>query len=144
VREIRTDFETIVGAVAHGSENERWFLDAETGRVFLISVDFCDEELTMNIIKRIKEDPERYIPLPFLSQQDFLEEVRIYSRFLTDNPALAKLLNEAVEKNYTRAQVKKILNREPGQGKKFGEFFISRVRERVQAWLDYKGIKLVG
>jgi len=143
MREINIDLETIVGAVAHGSESERWFLDAETGRVFLISADFYDEELTLNMIEKVKEDPERYIPLPFLTQEDFLDEVRMYSRLQTDNPALAKLLNEAVEKNFTRAQVKKILNREPGQGKKFGDFYISRVRERVQAWLDYQGIKLV-
>ncbi|NLO88858.1 MAG: hypothetical protein GX088_00760 [Clostridia bacterium] len=143
MREINVDFETIVGAVAHGSESNRWFLDTETGRVFLISVDFYDEELTLKMAEEVKQNPERYIPLPFLTQEDFLDEVRLYSRLQTDNPALAKLLDEAVEKKYTRAQVKKILNREPGQGKKFGDFYINRVRERVQSWLDYQGIKLV-
>lgn len=144
MREIKASLEAVIGAVAHGSESDRWFLDAETGRVFLISVDFQEEEEIISLIDKIKNESDRYIPLPYLKEEDFLDEVRMYARLLSDNPALGKLLLQAAESGYSRAQIKKILNREPGQGRKFGEFLLGRVRERVQLWLEHQGIKLTG
>jgi hypothetical protein len=142
MRTINTSLNAIVGASIQGSESQRWFIDLATGRVFLVSLDFQGEEEIERILEIMKQDLDRYMPIPYLSQDDFLKEVDMYSRYLSDAPALQKLLLEAVEKNKSRDYIIRILNRSPGQGKKFGEFLRDRIRHRVQTWLDSVEIKL--
>ena len=143
MREIRSNINTIAGAVAHGSENERWFLDTASGQAFLVSTEFQSEEELDATIERIKSDPDKFLALPYLSHEDFLGEVEMYMRIISDRPALLSLLTEAVKKKRSRADIFNILNRDPGQRKKFAEFFQSRVQERVAVWLERQGIKLV-
>lgn len=144
MRKINVDLGAVVGAVAHGSETDRWFIDIEKGRVFLISADFQRDEEIAEAVDMINANLENYIPLPYLTHEDFLDEVEMYLRTLGDKPFLLKHLQEAVENKFTKDQIMQILNHDPGQKQEFGEFYAERVRDRVIQWMNSQGFILKG
>lgn len=132
----------LAGAVANGSETDRWFVEISTGRLFLISADFQSDEEIERAVDMIKANASNYLPLPFMSREEFLDEVDMYTRTLGDKPELCKYLQKAVEDKASKDNVMQLLNRHPGQKKEFFEFYSGRVKERVAAWLDNQGIKV--
>ena len=90
----------------------------------------------------IKADPDNYIPLPYLSHEEFLEEVEMYTRTLADKPNLARYLLKAVEDKAPRSYIHQLLNHEPGENQNFANFYFERVQERVALWVDSQNIKL--
>ena len=142
MREIDIDLGAVAGAVANGSEAERWFIDVANGRVFMISTLFQSDEEIERAVDMIQANIDNYIPLPYLSHEEFLDEVEMYIRTLGDSPALAKYLQQAVENKSTKDQIMQLLNRDPGKKKEFSEFYSQRVQERVAMWLDSQNIKL--
>lgn len=142
MRKIDVSLKVIAGAVANGSESERWFIDVENGRIFMISTFFQSDEEIERAVDMIKANLDNFIPLPYLSNEEFIDEVGMYIRTLGDSPSLAKYLQQAIEDKCTKEQVMQLLNRDPGKKKEFGDFYSQRVQERVVQWLDSQGIKV--
>ena len=134
----------LAGAVANGSDADRWFVEIDKGRLFLVSADFQSDEEIERVVEMIKANAENYLPLPFLSHEEFLDEVDMYIRTLSDKPELAKHLEEAVKDKATKDEIMQLLNHHPGQKKEFADFYSGRVQERVAVWLDNQGIKVTG
>jgi len=131
----------IAGAVANGSDTDRWFVEIDTGRLFLVSADYQSDEEIERVVDMIKANVNNYISLPYLSHEEFLDEVEMYIRTLSDKPQLSKYLEQAVQDKASRDEIMQLLNRHPGQKKEFMEFYSGRVKERVVVWLDNQGIK---
>lgn len=140
--EIGVDIGQVAGAIATGSAAERWFIDIEKNSLFMISVNYQSDEEIQKAVDMITANQDNYIALPFLSHEEFLSVVDIYTRTLADNPNMAELLLQAVENKSSKGQIMQILNRETGRKKEFGEFFSERVQERAVAWLESQNIKL--
>lgn len=73
----------LAGAVANGSDTDRWFVEIDKGRLFLVSADFQSDEEIERVVEMIKANAENYLPLPFLSHEEFLDEVDMYIRTLS-------------------------------------------------------------
>jgi len=142
--EIDVSLGAVAGAVANGSESDRWFIDIENNRIFMISANFQSDEQIERAVDMINANRDNFIPLPFLGQDEFLDVLEMYIRTLADSPVLAKYLQKAVEDRCTKDQVMQILNRDPGKKREFGEFYSERVQERVALWLESQNIKLTG
>lgn len=132
----------VAGAVANGSETDRWFIDIKNGRIFLISANFQSDDEIEKAVDMINANRDNYIPLPFLSHEEFLDEVDMYIRTLRDKPVLAKYLEQAVSEKASKNHIMGLLNHEPGQKSDFTDFYSGRVQEKVMAWLDSMSIKL--
>lgn len=143
MKKIKGSLEAISGAVINGSETERWFLDTETGQLLLISATYQNEEHIEKSIEMIKAGGERYLSIPYLSEDEFYYEVEMFARMQSgDNPYLEDYLMKAVKNKSSREEIKNILNKEPGKGKEFGDFIHQRVMERMQGWVESLGYEL--
>ena len=143
MRKIQLSLGSVAGAFSNGSETERWFIDEKNGRVFLISSEYQTDEAVEQAVDMINKNRDNFIPLPYMTDEDFLAEVDVYSSTVSSKPALAKLLEMAVAEKYSKGQVMQVLNRDPGQKTEFGEFYSKRVQERVKSWLKYMEIELI-
>ncbi len=132
----------VAGAMSNGSDSERWFIDIEHERVFMISTNMHTDEQIEQLVDMITANQENYIPLPYITHDEFLTEVDHYTRILADSPSLARLLEKAVEDKCSKGQIMQLLNRDPGRNKEFGEFYAERIQEKVLAWLASQNIKL--
>ncbi len=144
MRNINVSLGAVAGAIANGSENERWFIDLEHDRLFLISSLFQTDEEVEKAVDMINSNPENYISLLYLRHEEFLDEVEMYTRTLSDKPVLAKYLQKAVAEKAPRTYIKQLLNREPGQSQDFANFYSERVQERASIWAEKQGIKFIG
>lgn len=140
--EIDVSLGAVAGAIASGSDSDRWFIDIKNGRLFMISANFQTDEQIEQAVDMINANRENYIPLPFLGDEEFLSEVKMYIRTLSDSPALVKYLEKAVENKATKDEIMQLLNRDPGKKQEFADFYSQRVQETVGGWLESQQIKL--
>lgn len=136
-RHVPVDMGALVFALDdHGGEHA-WYLDLESGEVWLVSDDVVDEDLPLPR-EELEESPRFLLIEPAESHEswqvmaDFVDTVR--------GPALRTRLADAIEGKGAFRRFKDVLLSYPEERDRWFAFETERADARARAWLAENGI----
>lgn len=114
------------------SPDNAYYLDLETGDIKLVNRNLMDlKDLTDEIERHI----ERYLYLPKSQPAQLKEDLRDFINTMEDQK-LKPILEMTFESPHVLAGFKSVLTKYPDEERRLKEFRRSRVRVRIQQWIQ--------
>ena len=142
-KEVRVDLQELCAAYAHYSDDNRYFLDLETGEVIYVS-EFMDEGLTGDLEGRFEGGyGERIISIPCESSGEGYRDMVDFIVTVEDEWVREKLI-VAVGGRGAFSRFRDVLLDHPDVRVRWFGFKDGRVLDRVYEWLESEGIDVNG
>lgn len=113
-------------------EENKYYLDKETGSVQLVCRDLLDLD---DLTNEIENDRERYLYIPKPDPRQLKEDLTDFAD-LVDDLHLKELLKVALEGPNALFAFKKILSGRAEELKEWEAFRAEQVNRRIEQWLD--------
>jgi disulfide oxidoreductase YuzD len=134
------DLQELCAAFEDSSDDHRYFLDVQTGAVNLDIFDAAEREELDEMVDEISK--ERYRYLPNAESQVGYEDMKEYIETVK-GANLKEKLSIAISGSGAFRRFKDVLNSYPKERERWFKFKDEKVMERVNEWLDEKGIETI-
>lgn len=138
-RELPVDLEELCIALEAEAADLRWYLDAQTGDVILVTREYEAAEHDGLTVTEIETNPLRFLPVPAGEPQHALDDMTTFATQLGDGQ-LKESLELALSAPRPEKRFKTALSWLPEQQERWHTFRLQRCRQRAQAWLARNGI----
>jgi DNA polymerase III alpha subunit len=120
----------------------RYFLNLATGEIERINDEFMDSKEIEKLSQKIDDGlGERYIAIPESSSEEGYEDMQDFAETVTDE-SLQEKLCIALDGSGCFRQFKVVLLSYPNEREQWFKFKDSRLKERVNEWLEVAGIEV--
>lgn len=139
MRQVPVNVSWVVNAFENNSAHSEYYLDMRTGDVrFFSPMDFPEH---VAVLKKLDQQPERFIKLPKRDKEFCLKVKREYASLVEDaylKGLLEKALNRQDEQEY-----RQILMEFENDRRRWYSFENDQYRKYLLAWFRQRGIELV-
>jgi len=136
------DLNELCKAMGNCSRKQNYYLALKTGDIMLVSDSNNDQETT-KLIDKIKENPDRYEPIPKTGSRQTYEDMEYFIATIKD-PHIAEEFYTAIDSRGAFRHFQKLLESYPNEKKSWLRFKSGRLKKRASEWLEDTGITVPG
>ena len=134
------DLGELCEAMDNSSYENQYYLDLKMGEILFISEDMDDEE-TGKLKDQIKEEFERYEPIPRAESHEGYRDIQYFIATVEDKH-LVELLEVAINGKGAFRRFKDVLLNYPQERERWFQFRDERMEERALEWLESIDVSL--
>lgn len=139
MRTLPVDVEELVIAFETEATDFCWYLDLQTGAVILVGRDYEPAEQGGLTKVEIETDPTRFVPVPVVSSEQVVADMRFFAESLQDGQ-LKESLELALQAARPTRRFKTALSWLPEQEARWHTCYQSRCLDRAISWLASLGL----
>lgn len=139
-RELPIDLAELAIAMEDGEGDHAWYLDLETGAVFLVSDAIDDDDLP--VPRDALDDDPRYVAVEPEEPGRAYRDLREFTATVKDR-ALRTRLEDALAGKGAFGRFKRVLAEDRGERERWFAFRDERLMARAREWLERIGVKVV-
>jgi len=134
------DLNQLCKAMENCSRKKNYYLALKTGDIVLVSGHNDDQE-TKKLIAKIRENPDRYEPIPKAGSRQTYEDMEDFIVTIKDGHT-AEEFYTAIDSKGALRQFNKVLEAHPNEKKSWLRFKSNRLKKRAAEWLEDTGITI--
>jgi hypothetical protein len=140
--QVQADLKEICILFEDSSIEHRGYLDVKTGEIIQIFDDIMDPDEKEFLEDKVNEGGERYITIPYSRSHEGYQDMEDFIETVNSGKLKEKLYKAITRKGAFR-QFKDVLNSYPKERERWFKFKDEMVMERVNEWLEDKGIEII-
>ena len=134
------DLNELCKAMENCSRKYNYYLALKTGDIVLVS-DRNDDQETRKLIDKIRENPDRYEPIPKAASRQIYEDMEDFIVTVKDGH-IAEEFYAAIDSRGAFRHFIRVLEAHPDEKKSWLRFKNSRLKKRATEWLEDTGITI--